>query len=219
MRVAIVDFDGTLYAGETFNLLMKYLKEHPELHTNYKSFFRKILPLYIGYKLKLVPEAIMKERSMQLYLAALKDLSQSDLKKFFEGLSSIIQQDFNTAVIDSIQSHLNDNVHVMLVSGAFTPMLQSVASQLNFNTIIGTDIPLKDNKIDFTKPLRHIQGIRKNEMILQELTEQNIDWKNSYAYSDSLSDLPVLELVGNPVAVSPEPKLRALANRRKWTVL
>ena len=53
MRVAIFDFDGTLYAEETFTILMKHLKEHPIYQSSYKSFYRAIVPPYIANKLKL----------------------------------------------------------------------------------------------------------------------------------------------------------------------
>ncbi len=219
MRVAIVDFDGTLYAGETFDLLMKYLKGHPTLHKQYKPFFRSVLPIYLGYKLKLVSEAKMKERSMQLYLSALESLSSAEITEYFQGLSSAIKNDFNPAVVTRIQQHLQDNVHVMLVSGAYTSMLEAVTTDVAFDLILGTDIPLLNNRIDFSKPLLHVQGLRKNEKILQSLHEKKIDWKNSFAYGDSLSDLSVLELVGNPVAVKPDSRLLGIAKDRQWEVI
>jgi hypothetical protein len=46
-----------------------------------------------------------------------------------------------------------------------------------------------------------------------------IDLEASYAYSDSLSDLPMLRAVGNPVAVNPDPPLAALAKEEGWQVL
>jgi hypothetical protein len=46
-----------------------------------------------------------------------------------------------------------------------------------------------------------------------------IDLAASYAYSDSLSDLPMLRAVGNPVAVNPDPPLAAIANEEGWQTL
>ncbi|WP_347177910.1 hypothetical protein [Sporosarcina thermotolerans] len=83
MRIAIFDFDGTLYSKETFQLLMDHLKDHPVHGPKYKPFFRKILPLYIGYKLKIVPEPTMKERSMQIYAGALHTLSKKSWTTIF----------------------------------------------------------------------------------------------------------------------------------------
>ena len=61
--------------------------------------------------------------------------------------------------------------------------------------------------------------LEKRRSILQALEGQQIDWENSYAYGDSFSDLPVLELVGNPVAVNPEEKLRSVAKARNWEII
>ena len=83
MRVAIFDFDGTLYSEETFQLLMNHLRYHPVHHPKYKRFYRAILSPYIGHKLKLVPEAKMKERSMQIYLDALGQQSMEELDTLF----------------------------------------------------------------------------------------------------------------------------------------
>ena len=55
--------------------------------------------------------------------------------------------------------------------------------------------------------------------VLREYAKANdIDLKNSIAYADSTSDLPMLEAVGFPVAVNPETKLATLARRRGWLV-
>ena len=48
--------------------------------------------------------------------------------------------------------------------------------------------------------------------------ENNLDLKESIAYADSTSDLPMLEAVGFPVAVNPETKLATLARRRGWLI-
>jgi hypothetical protein len=49
--------------------------------------------------------------------------------------------------------------------------------------------------------------------------EEEIDLDRSFAYSDSINDLPLLELVGNPIALNPDRQLRAIARRRAWQVL
>jgi hypothetical protein len=46
-----------------------------------------------------------------------------------------------------------------------------------------------------------------------------IDLGASYAYSDSLSDLPMLRAVGNPVAVNPDPPLAAIAREEDWQTM
>ncbi|TQR09060.1 HAD family hydrolase [Psychrobacillus soli] len=219
MRVAIFDFDGTLYAEETFKLLMNHLKEHPIYQTKYRRFYRSIVPPYIANKLKLYPDAKMKERSMQLYIEAFDGIAEKEMVAYFDELTKPVQKDFNPAVLARLQKHQAENIHILLVSGAYTQFLHQVTAGISFNQIIGTEISYKENKVDTQTVIEHVNGTRKTEKILQALEGQQIDWENSYAYGDSFSDLPVLELVGNPVVVNPEEKLQVIAKERSWEII
>lgn len=219
MRVAIFDFDGTIYAEETFTLLMKHLKEHPTYHSSYKRFYRAIVPPYIANKLKIYPASKMKRRSMQLYLEAFDGLTKQEMDVYFEEVKNEMQQDFNQKVIEKLKLHQQENIHILLVSGAYTQFLERVTDGLVFNQIIGTDIFYNDGKVYTKNTITHVNGKQKTLKVLEALNGHQIDWENSYAYGDSFSDLPILELVGNPVAVRPEEKLRKLANERGWEVM
>lgn len=221
VRVAIFDFDGTLYKKETFKVLMDFLKNHPVYHAKYMPFFRWVAPRFAAYKMKVYPEAKMKERSMQKYISVLDDLSQDELKTYFQEATAEMDKDFNPAVVSKLEEHIADGVHVMLVSGAYTIFLKAAITGLpfSFHTIIGSEIPFIEQNVDKSQPIYHINGIRKNEAIHKALADDIIDWENSFAYADSYSDLPVLELVGNPVAVQPDPKLKHLAEQREWAII
>ena len=219
VRVAIFDFDGTLYSKETFQLMMDHLKNHPVHSLRYRQFYRAIMPPYIGHKLKIYPERKMRERSVQAYLSALETFTQTELENYFTEIADKMHGDMNASVVDRLKQHVANNDYVMLVSGAFTPLLHAVTKQLPIQTIIGTEIPYKNEILDHRTPVSHIQGPLKTMKIQEALKGQEIDWANSSAYGDSHSDLPVLELVGNPVAVRPEPRLRAVAEKRHWEIL
>jgi hypothetical protein len=49
-------------------------------------------------------------------------------------------------------------------------------------------------------------------------TQRGVDLNGSFAYSDSITDLPMLEAVGNPVAVNPDRELRRMAEQREWRI-
>jgi HAD superfamily hydrolase (TIGR01490 family) len=59
----------------------------------------------------------------------------------------------------------------------------------------------------------------KAEAIAQVAAERGIDLSASYAYSDSESDLPMLESVGNPVAVNPDAALERVARENGWRIV
>ncbi|ANU17729.1 haloacid dehalogenase [Planococcus maritimus] len=219
MRVAIFDFDGTLYSKETFQLMMNHLKNHPVHNRRYRKFYRAIMPPYIGHKLKIYPEAKMRARSVQAYLAALETFSKQELEEYFGEIANLMHDDFNQEVIERLKQHVSNEDYCMLVSGAFTPLLHAVTKELPIEKIIGTEVPYEANVLAHKTAVIHIQGSLKTEKILEALGDQAIDWKNSFAYGDSLSDVPVLELVGNPVAVRPEARLRTLATERNWEII
>lgn len=219
VRVAIFDFDGTLYSKETFQVMMSHLKNHPEHSVRYRKFYRAIMPPYIGHKLKIYPEAKMRARSVQAYLMALETFSRKELEQFFGEIAVKMHDDMNSRVMERLQKHVADNVYVMLVSGAFMPLLHAVTDKMPIQKIIGTEIHYKDDVLDHLTPVKHIQGSLKTEKIHEALDGQEIDWQNSFAYGDSFSDLAVLELVGNPVAVQPEPRLLTVAEQRQWEII
>lgn len=219
MRVAIFDFDGTLYSKDTYQLLMDHLKEHPLYHARYNRFFRTVLPPYIGTKLKIYPKEKMRNKSMQVYLEALKGLTVDELDTYFEEIAHKMHPKFNKEVLSKLEQHAADDIHIMLVSGAYSPLLHIVTKDMPIDTIIGTDIPISQRVLNTKMPLNHVQGIGKNEQIDIALTNKEIDWENSFAYADSYSDLPVLELVGNPVAVHPDKRLHRIAKKRQWTIM
>jgi phosphoserine phosphatase len=64
-----------------------------------------------------------------------------------------------------------------------------------------------------------VYGPGKVEAMEAFAAQHDIDLAASYAYSDSLSDLPMLRAVGNPVAVNPDPPLAAIAKEEDWQVL
>src|SRR5690625_2771749 len=178
MRVAIFDFDGTLYKQETFQLLMNHLKKHPKYNKYYGKFFRTILPRYIAYKLKLYPESRMKERSMQIYINALQDLSKQQMSDFFIEIAENMQNDFNDKVVERLKQHQQDNVYTMHVSGAYIQLLEPAVASYKFDQIIGTAIPFNDDTLDKATPIFHIQGERKTDRIFQALQDHSIDWEN-----------------------------------------
>ena len=63
-----------------------------------------------------------------------------------------------------------------------------------------------------------LHGPAKAEAVAALAAQRGIDLSGSSAYSDSINDLPLLELVGDPRAVNPDRKLRAVARTRGWPV-
>jgi phosphoserine phosphatase len=107
-------------------------------------------------------------------------------------------------------------IFLFWISVAYPPFL---TKNVNFDCIIGSSIPCYDEKLSKNSPINYIYGECKKEFIYAHLSDTKVDWQNSFAYGDSYTDLNVLELVGNPVAVNPEPRLLEVANHKKWEII
>jgi alcohol-forming fatty acyl-CoA reductase len=63
-----------------------------------------------------------------------------------------------------------------------------------------------------------VAGEARARMLASYARKRGVDLHRSYAYADSISDLPMLEAVGNPVAVNPDRRLAAAAKDRGWQI-
>lgn len=219
MKVAIFDFDGTIYKHETFSLMMEYLKQHPEYQEKYKPFYRSIVAPYVAYKLKLYSKLKMSANMMQKYLYIFTGKTEQEINDYFAGLAAQMVDDFHSLVIERLEMHHQNGDYVMVVSGSYLPLLEKVLAHLPIDSIIGTKIPMKNGLFDSNTKIQHIQAEKKVLSIQEVLKEKQIDWEQSYAYGDSYSDYPVLKMVGNPVAVCPDEKLLQIATKHKWEIL
>src|SRR5699024_64696 len=195
MKVALFDFDGTLYPYETFNILLEQLKTHPKYKGNYKKFVRYFAPYYFGYKIKIVKKAKMQQKALEYYLKSFKDNSRSEIEQFFSDVAKDMTGDLRLSLINRIKQLQADHYYIMLVSGAFVPLLESIFKGLNIDCIIGSKVNFKGDRLDIESPFERIFADRKVEIIKNHFKDEEVDWSISYAYSDSITDLKMLELV------------------------
>jgi HAD superfamily phosphoserine phosphatase-like hydrolase len=94
-----------------------------------------------------------------------------------------------------------------------------IVTRLGIDTLLATECELVDGRYSGRTtgiPCFKEGKVTRLNLWLEE-TGFNLD--DSYFYSDSLNDLPLLEQVANPVAVDPDPKLRAEAEKRGWPII
>ncbi|MBW3608149.1 MAG: haloacid dehalogenase-like hydrolase, partial [Actinobacteria bacterium] len=77
---------------------------------------------------------------------------------------------------------------------------------------------LQRRRLHRAEKRRGVAGDARARMLASFARRRNLDLSRSYAYADSISDLPMLEAVGNPVAVNPDRRLTAAAKDRGWRV-
>lgn len=117
-----------------------------------------------------------------------------------------------------IDEHRAAGRDIVVVSTSGEEMVRPIAEQLGITDIIATRMVVQDGR--YTGEVAYYAaGPTKAEAIRELAKERDYDLTSSYAYSDSISDIPLLETVGHPTAVNPDRGLRRAASDRGWPVL
>jgi HAD superfamily hydrolase (TIGR01490 family) len=123
-------------------------------------------------------------------------------------------------MLDEVHAHQDAGRATFIVSAAGNGVVESLAHVLGMEGGIGTryEVDAEGNFSGrFDGPF--VYGPGKVEAMRSFATEHDIDLSGSYAYSDSLSDLPMLRAVGHPVAVNPDPPLAEIARQEGWQTM
>lgn len=123
-------------------------------------------------------------------------------------------------MLEEVYAHQDAGRATFIVSAAGNGVVESLAGVLGMDGGIGTSYET-DGDGTFTGRFDgpFVYGPGKVEAMEAFATSHGIDLDASYAYSDSLSDLPMLRAVGNPVVVNPDPSLAEIAREEGWQAM
>lgn len=135
-----------------------------------------------------------------------------------ETLDDIVDPIVFQEAIELMREHQLAGRDVIIISSSGTEIVEPIGERLGADLAIGTQVEVEDGRYT-GEVLFYAYGEGKAVAMRSLAEERNYDLADSYAYSDSHTDLPMLEIVGHPVAVNPDAELRRLAVDRGWTVL
>lgn len=134
-----------------------------------------------------------------------------------EVLEEVITPLIYAEALELIFEHREAGRLICIVSSSPEEIVAPLAEMLRVDRYLATKPTIEDGKytggLDF-----YCYGPAKVEAIKGLAKELDIDLDGSFAYTDSATDLPMLETVGNPVVVNPDKQLRALAMERGWEI-
>jgi len=117
-----------------------------------------------------------------------------------------------------VSGHLEAGRDVIVVSASGHEVVDPIAALLGADTVIATQMVIADGR--YTGDVAfYAYGEAKAAKMRELAAQRGYRLADCYAYSDSITDLPMLETVGHPTAVNPDRALRQVAAARNWPVL
>ena len=117
-----------------------------------------------------------------------------------------------------LEEHRAAGRDLVIISSSGAEVVEPIGRLLGVDTVIATRMVVADGR--YTGAIEFYAYGANKALALAELAEANgYDLASSYAYSDSITDVPMLSAVGHPFAVNPDRALRRVAAARGWPVL
>jgi HAD superfamily hydrolase (TIGR01490 family) len=135
-----------------------------------------------------------------------------------ETLHDIIDPIVYDEAVELIGEHKAAGREVVIVSSSGEEVVAPIGAMLGADHVIATQMLVADGK--YTGEIgRYAYGPEKAIAIRELAAERGYDLAHSYAYSDSATDVPMLEAVGHPFVVNADRALRKIATERGWPML
>jgi HAD superfamily hydrolase (TIGR01490 family) len=135
-----------------------------------------------------------------------------------ETLDEIVDPAVYEEAVDLIEEHKDAGRDVIIISSSGTEVVEPIGERLGVDRAIGTQVGIVDGHYT-GEILFYAYGEGKADAIRALAAENGYDLAECYSYTDSATDLPMLEVVGHPVCVNPDAPLRAVALERGWPIL
>ena len=216
MRAAFFDLDKTVIAKASMVAL------GPEFHargllrrrTLLRGVFLQILFLRFGAS----EERLAKIRRSVLKIT--KGWDHDEVRTLVaETLNEIMEPLIYSEALDLIRHHQEAGDEVWLVSTSPAEIVEPVAEILGITGAISSKACIDENG-KFTGEMEFYAVGENKAVAMQEVAdERGLDLSDSFAYSDSETDIPMLLAVGHPFAVNPDRTLTKVAHEREWPIL
>lgn len=133
-------------------------------------------------------------------------------------LDEIVDPMVYEEAVELIELHRLAGLDIVIISSSGTDVVEPIGARLGADLAIGTQVAIEDGRYT-GEILFYSYGEGKAEAMRALAIERGYDLDQCFAYSDSQTDLPMLEAVGHPVAVNPDAALRQVALDRDWPIL
>lgn len=225
MKLAIFDFDGTLFPIQTIPFL---IKQYPKLGYSRRRqwlVYVKMIPHLFKYKvLKSIDKESFRGDALVVFLELFNGMTETQVTTYFSASVETVYDLLDKKIVEEAIRLKAEGYHTVLLSGCFDMLLTPLGEKIGFDEVIATHLLFELEKgeeplFSSKTPVRVISGAHKANAARSLDLAEPISWEDSVAYADSYYDRDILELVGHKIGVNPDKKLHEICTREGWQIL
>ncbi|HVO24798.1 MAG TPA: HAD family hydrolase [Candidatus Margulisiibacteriota bacterium] len=210
---AFFDIDHTLITTDSGMLFMRYLVQQGQVRRR-----DLVRPLYytLLHRLNLLDIDVLFAR----YTDWVRGQSHDEVRELCDAwFAACIRPAISTAMAAKVVEHRANGHVVAILSSATNYVAEPLARELDIEHLLVNRLLVAGGRLtgDAVRPLCYGDG--KRYWAEQFAQAHSVDLRRSYFYSDSIADLPALNVVGHPRAVNPDRLLRRHARRHGWPIM
>jgi len=213
---AFFDLDKTLMAGSSGMVWARVSYDAGQVS---KRLMARWALDHLRYRLRGASDAA-SQQVMTEVREMLRGVRSRDLERLAPMVLAGVLPRVYPQMLDEVHAHQDAGRATFIISAAGVELVEILAHVLGMSGGIGTRYGIgPDGR--FTGELEgpFMYGAGKVEALDRYAADHDIDLAESFAYSDSASDLPMLRAVGNPVVVNPDEELARVARQEGWRVM
>lgn len=213
---AFYDLEGTLCATNVVHTYAFFAKNQP----TFLSSWVKSASLLASVPFFLAADAYSRKVFNEIFYRRYKGESEDRLKMMAEEMfEDIVRPGIFQQSYDMLRQSRDAGYRQVLVTGALDLLAEPVARHLGMDHYVANELECVDGYATgrIKEPL--IAGASKATWIRRYATQEGLDLEQCLAYTDSMSDLPMLSVVGKPAVINPDFRLRQHARSFAWPIL
>lgn len=217
MAIVTVDFDGTLFQGNSFKVMFLAAKKNFKLK-DWGIVFGGLVKATI-FRITKGKEAF-RHQFFKSFATSFRGKTKEELDRFFQNIIQLSKREIHTDLIKTIKEHQKNGDKVIILSGALYPFLEAFLQEVNLHVhVISTELKFNEAGICTGEIGTIVNGEEKVKRVKQWIKDNNFnDNEEIWAYADSNTDIPLFQFAKYPIVVNPDEEMKKIAEENDWPI-
>ena len=213
---AFYDLEGTLVSTNLVHTLAFYAKRQQGLWQTAKASASTLVKLpFFG-----ITDLYSRNVFNEVFFSSYEGFSQDRLRFFSDELfEEVLKPAIFPGTLELIAQGKKIGQRQVVLTGALDFTIDRLMKHLGIDDYVANRLEFVNGYATGRVLPPVMASATKAKWIREYAERESINLSESYAYSDSISDLPMLSIVGHPVAVNPDIRLKQTARQHDWAVL